>query len=69
MEPQGVAPFVEPDGMADLRRDHRDHVAPRAEHAGLGRETSFAREFRDEVGRNQFDELAQYGGVPPARLS
>ena len=68
LEPQGIAHLVEAKGGADLRIEHRHHVTPRAERTGPVINPALAREFRDEIGRNQFDELTQNSRVPAPRL-
>jgi len=68
LESQGITHVVESKGVADLRIEHRHHVTPRAERAGLVRGAGLPGEFRDQVGWNQFDELPQHGSVPVARL-
>ena len=68
LESQGITHVVESKGVADLRIEHRHHVTPRAERAGLVIDPGLPCEFRHQVGRNQFDELPQHGSVPTARL-
>lgn len=71
VEAPGVADLVEPVRMADLRINHRGHVAPRAEGAGLGVhgvEVARACELRHEIGWNESDELTQHGRIASVRL-
>ncbi len=68
LEAQRIAHVVEPEGMADLRVNHRDHVTPRREGPRLGIDPGLTRQFRREIGRNEFDDLPQDRKVGAARL-
>jgi hypothetical protein len=68
LEPQGITHIVEPEGVADLGVEHRHHVAPGTEGAGLLNDRGLAGQLRDKVGWNEFDELPQDRSVPTARL-
>lgn len=68
LQTQRIAHVVEPESVTDLRVNHRHHMAPRAERAGLFGDAALLREFGDQVGRNEFDELPQDRSVAVARL-
>ena len=68
-QPQAVAHVVQTERVGQLRVEQRHHMAPRRERARLGVNAVLAGELRDEVGRNQFDELPQHRRLCPARLA
>src|ERR1700678_1590639 len=67
-QPQGVADVVQAQRMADLRVQHRDHVAPRTVRSALFINARFPRRLRHEVRRNQLAYLAQTRKLTSVRL-
>jgi hypothetical protein len=59
VQPQRVTDIVEANRMGQLRKEHADHVTPGTEGSRLGIHAGLAREFRDEMCRNQIAKLTQ----------
>jgi hypothetical protein len=65
MQPQTVTHVIQTHRVCELRKEHRNHVAPWTEAARPVCRSGAARQLSDQVRRNQIAQLSKDGELAP----